>query len=332
MIKHTILAAFIVTSSALALSQQDMSDPSSQVGTRFANGIAAIAESKIITVEDVRREIQPYLPQIQQDAQGNPARFRQLLESAEDQIIQNLTDNVLIVKKFYEDKGQIPPSFVKNEVNERMITMFNNDRAEFLAYLKSIGKTPEEYEEMIKEEIIVNFMRSKMRKTAAFVSPVKIENFYEKNKQEFYNEESVHLRLIKLSQVADEDADLLQQTAREIIRQLDQGASFEELAKKHSQDSRRRRGGDWGWINRKSLVGKLADAAFALEPGQHSEPIEVKGNIYILYVEDRRDSGYTPLEDVRDVIEDALVSQMAQEAQDRWLERLRRDGYVRRFN
>jgi len=31
---------------------------------RFANGIAAIAEDKVITVDDVRREISPLIPQL----------------------------------------------------------------------------------------------------------------------------------------------------------------------------------------------------------------------------------------------------------------------------
>ena len=39
-----------------------------------------------------------------------------------------------------------------------------------------------------------------------------------------------------------------------------------------------------------------------------------------------------PITDVREDIEDILVSQMAREAETKFLERLRRDGYVRRFN
>ncbi|MEM9159260.1 MAG: peptidylprolyl isomerase [Verrucomicrobiota bacterium] len=328
MIKQALASALIVLPATL-FAQEEVNY---EVGTRFANGIAAIAESKILTVEDIRREIQPYLPQIQNDAQGNPAAFRQLLEQAEDQIIQQLTDDVLIVKDFYEEKGQIPESYIKNELNERLINQFNNSRSEFLDYLQSIGKTPEEYETDIREEIIVNFMRSKARKTAAFVSPVRMEEFYNEHKDQFFNEEAVHLRLIKLNPVADESKDLLLQTADQIVAELNEGKDFGELAMKHSQDSKKAAGGDWGWIKKKSLIPQLSDIAFSLEEGGHSGVIEIKGNIFILKVDERREAGYTPLEDLRDEIEQHLVSSMAQEAQERWLERLRRDGYVRRFN
>jgi len=107
---------------------------------------------------------------------------------------------------------------------------------------------------------------------------------------------------------------------------------FAELAKKYSQDSKKDKGGDWGWVERKALIPELAEVAFNLKPGEYSEPIKLKNKIFILFAQDRRDNGYTPLTEVRDNIASMLVSQMAQEEQDRQLARLRRDGYVRRFN
>ncbi len=307
-------------------------DVNNMVGARFANGIAAIAEDKIFTVVDVRREIQPYLPQIQADSKGDPVTFHKLLQEAEDQIIQTLTDNVLIVKQFYEDKGMIPPSMVANRVEEDIITQFDNDRSKFLNYLKSIGKTPDEYQNQIRDEMIVGYMRQQMRKSESFVSPVKIEEFYDENKEEFYQDEAIKLSLIRLAQITNEDADLLDQTANEIVRKLEEGYDFAELAKQHSQDSRASKGGDWGWKGRNDLIPELSEKAFTLKAGQYSEPVKMKGNIFIMFAQDRRDAGYIPLAELRDQIEDMLVSEMAREAQEKSLTRLRRDGFVRRFN
>ena len=312
--------------------QMTNEDAERMVNARYANGITAIVEEKIITAEDVRRQITPLLAQIQAESGGDPIKFGQLLDEAEDQVIQMLTDNVLIVKQFFEDKGQIPGSYIRNEVNERIITQFDGDRSQFLAYLKSIGKTPDEYDVEIRDEMIVNFMRIKMTKSESFVSPVKVEEFYEENKQAFYEPESVHLRLIILAQLTDEAPELLDQTAEEIMRNLDNGVDFAELAKKHSQDSKRDKGGDWGWVERKALIPELAEAAFTLGAGEYSQPIKLKNKIFIMFAEDRRDEGYTALEEVRDNIASMLVSEMAQEAESRKLTRLRRDGYVRRFN
>lgn len=329
--RYALFAALSVSPLMLTAQISD-EDAASMVNARYANGIAAIVEEKIITADDVRRQIMPYIDQIQADSKGDPVEFSKLLDEAENQIIQTLTDNVLIVKQFYEDKGQIPSSYVRNEVEERIIEQFDDDRSKFLAYLQSIGKTPDEYDIEIRDEMIVGFMRQKMTKSESFVSPVKVEEFYNENKQSFFEPEAVHLRLIILATLTDEDPELLDQTAAEIMKQLENGVDFAELAKKYSQDSKKDKGGDWGWVERKSLIPELADEAFNLNAGEYSPPIKLKNKIFILYSEDRRDNGYVPLTEVRDSIASMLVSQMAQEAQDRQLTRLRRDGYVRRFN
>ncbi|RME69653.1 MAG: peptidylprolyl isomerase [Verrucomicrobia bacterium] len=326
-------AAFVVALTTLAVSfASAQATGDVEVGARFANGIAAIVENRIITVGDIRREIQPLLPQIRMQSRTE-AEFRKNIESVEDEIIQNLVDQVLIVKDFYSDeKRRIPPNIIDEEIEERIITQFEGDRSKFLEYLRAIGKTQREYRQLVTEEIIVGYMRGQMRKSEAVVSPVKIENFYVEHRDRFYQPDRAHIRLIKLSRIADEDEAILEQTAETILKRLEAGESFADLAREFSQDSRKEEGGDWGWLNREDLREELADAAFALEPGQHTEPIRLGDDIYILYLEDKRDAGIQPLEEVRDQIERILVSQMARQAQERWLERLRRNAYVRYFN
>ncbi|NUN52000.1 MAG: peptidylprolyl isomerase, partial [Planctomycetaceae bacterium] len=76
------------------------SDPVAQnLNLRFANGIVAVAEEKIITVADVMQEIGPLLPQLRNEAR-NEKEFQERLEQLQDGAIQNLIDRVLIVKEF----------------------------------------------------------------------------------------------------------------------------------------------------------------------------------------------------------------------------------------
>src|SRR5277367_4780646 len=67
---------------------------------RFADGIVAIAEDKVITVDDVRHEIAPYIQQYQREAR-NQEEFNEKIESLQDSIIQGLIDRVLIIKDFH---------------------------------------------------------------------------------------------------------------------------------------------------------------------------------------------------------------------------------------
>jgi peptidyl-prolyl cis-trans isomerase SurA len=327
-------AAFLITLTTLAMDGSAADAPAAKpvVGARFANGIAAAVEDRIITVGDIRRKIEPLLPSVVNSAR-NQAELEKIISQLEDEIIQNLVDEVLIVKDFYSDeKRRIPDSYVDNQVKENLVVDFDGDRAKFLSYLREIGKTHLEYREIVREDMIVHYMKGQKQKSETMISPVQIENYYTQNRDKFFQDDGVQLRLIRLTQIADESPAVLQQTADTIMRELGSGHDFGALAKQYSQDSRKTQGGDWGWIARKDLREELGNAAFALEAGHFSEPIKLGNDIFILFVEEKRIAGIRPLDDVRDQIESTLVSQLARNATERWLERLRRNAYVRYFN
>ena len=163
------------------------------------------------------------------------------------------------------------------------------------------------------------------------ISPERIEEFYVKNKVRFYQAEALHLRQIILSPLADEGLVPLRQTANQVISELKSGANFGDIARKYSQDAMSRRGGDWGWIERKDIRKELSDAAFTLKPGEFSQPIELNNSIFILYAEDKREEMIQPITQVRDIIENVLVGELAREAQERWLQDVRDESYVRYY-
>jgi peptidyl-prolyl cis-trans isomerase SurA len=174
-------------------------------------------------------------------------------------------------------------------------------------------------------------MRSNMHKSISEISPARIETYYDQNKIQFFLEESIHLRLIMLKPIGDESPDLMRQQAERILAEVDAGKSFEDAAKTYSQDTRRSRGGDWGWVTRKDLNEKLADLAFSLGVGKHSEPILVGNQIYLMFVEERRPEGIQPLAEVRDQIEDILAGQLSRQVQQAWIERLRQKAFIRYY-
>jgi peptidyl-prolyl cis-trans isomerase SurA len=307
------------------------SAPNDGLNLRFANGIAAIAEDKVITVDDVRREISPLIPQLQREAK-NEKEFNEKLEALQDDVIQQLIDRVLIVKEFNKDeKRHIPASFVDNRIAEIQSEQFDNDRSKFLAYLRGRGITLRDYHKEVEEDIIYQYMRQQQRKTQTIVSPVRIETFYKENKDRFYQEDSVHLRLMQFTHNNGETDAELKSKADIVLARLKAGVKFEDLAKEFSQDSRRTKGGDWGWVKRSDFRKEFTDIVFNMKKGECSDPVVLPEGVFLLYVEDRKYAGIQPLDDVRDQIERILVQQMGQISQEKWLERLRRNGYVKHF-
>jgi peptidyl-prolyl cis-trans isomerase SurA len=247
------------------------------------------------------------------------------------EVLQNLIDRVLIVEEFREKEYNLPQTFIENEFDRILIEDFENDRARFLEYLESLGKNVREFRRDLRERIIVSVMRSEKRKSQSQISPERIEQFYNENKINFYVEEAVKLRIVMLRPLADEGPDQMQQTIDLVFEKLNNGTDFAEVARQFSQDSRRERGGDWGWIQRSDLKDELSAVAFSLEAGQYSDAVRLGDQIFILYAEDKRDEGIQPINEVRDRIEEILASQLARQAQEQWIERLRREAYIRYY-
>lgn len=296
----------------------------------FIHGLAAAVESEIITLEEVRRELSPLVARVRESARSR-AEFDQRMSELYFEVLQNLIDRVLIVKEFAEKEYNIPQNYVENEFDRMLIEDFDNDRAKFHDYLKSQGMNVREFRRDLRERIIVSVMRGEKRKSQSQISPERIESFYNENKVHFYEDEAVKLRIITIRPLADETSDLMRQNVERVMNELAKGTPFEEVAREYSQDSRRERGGDWGWIKRTDLKEQLSTAAFDLQPGSYSDPIDIDGQTMILYVEAYRPEGIQPLVEVRDRIEEILAGQLARQAEDQWMERLRKQAYIRYY-
>ena len=297
---------------------------------RLGNGIAAIAEETIITVEELRRELEPIVPRLRAEAR-NSREFSQRLQELSREILQNMIDQIIIVKAAEDDGILIPQSYLDQEYDDVIERRFGGDRASFLAFLRERGQTPRDYRREIYRNVVVNVMRGQARQSQSEISPERIEEFYVRNKARFYQAEAMHLRQIILSPIADEGLGPIRQTAKKVIEELESGANFSDIARKYSQDDMSRRGGDWGWIDRTDIRRELSDAAFGLEVGEFSQAIEIGETIFILFSEAKREEMIQPISQVRDIIENVLVGEIAREAQEAWLESVREESYVRYF-
>ncbi|HEY9202097.1 MAG TPA: SurA N-terminal domain-containing protein [Gammaproteobacteria bacterium] len=90
------------------------------------------------------------------------------------------------------------------------------------------------------------------------------------------------------------DASTQQQQAVEseaaaVMQQLQQGASFEQLASEHSSDpGSANQGGDLGWISRGMMLPEFEQALYALGKGEVSEPVKTSFGYHIIRVDDVR--------------------------------------------
>jgi peptidyl-prolyl cis-trans isomerase C len=108
--------------------------------------------------------------------------------------------------------------------------------------------------------------------------------------------------------VEDED------TAKEVIKLLDSGSDFSELAKEKSTGPSGPNGGKLGWFGADQMVKPFADATAALEKGSYTKtPVQTQFGWHVIILDDVRDSTPPPFDDVKDRIKMLLANQQLQQ-------------------
>jgi len=98
--------------------------------------------------------------------------------------------------------------------------------------------------------------------------------------------------------------------AEDIIKQLDDGADFAELAKEHSTGPSGEKGGDLGYFGKGQMVPEFEEVAFALEPGQHTEePVKTQFGYHVIEVEDKREKAPVPFDQIKDQLRQLIISE-----------------------
>jgi peptidyl-prolyl cis-trans isomerase C len=80
-----------------------------------------------------------------------------------------------------------------------------------------------------------------------------------------------------------------EEEAKDVIKQLDAGKDFAELAKEKSTDSNKDDGGDLGWFGKGRMVPEFEEAALALEKGAYTKtPVKSQFGFHVIKLEDKR--------------------------------------------
>ena len=294
------------------------------------DGVAAVVNGDVITYSQVRGLVGPREKLLR--AQFSGEELIKKIKATRELALQDLIDRQLILQAFKKENFQIPDHFVEERMHDIVRTDFGGDRNTFIKTLEAQNFTIGEFKKMETEKIIVQAMRSKNVKMDVIASPAKVEEYYKTHRDEFTSREQIKLRLIMIpAHASDGEAAAQKAMADEIFTKLQHGAEFERMAQLYSEDSTRENGGDWGWVDRKTLAGALEKAAFALEPRKISNIIEFSGNYYILKVEDKHGGETKSLADARPDIEKKLVHDEAMKLQEKWLASLRSKAYIKTF-
>ena len=167
--------------------------------------------------------------------------------------------------------------------------------------------------EILKKDLLIQSGIKKVLDEVK-ITDEEIREFYDNHTEMFKGQESVSAKHILVDS---------KEKAEEIKNKIDQGLAFEEAAKEFSSCPSSAQGGDLGVFTRGKMVPEFENAAFALEIGEISKPVETQFGYHIIKVEDKMAAETKSFEEVKSSLQVNLLSQKQNEEYIKFINKLK---------
>jgi peptidyl-prolyl cis-trans isomerase SurA len=163
----------------------------------------------------------------------------------------------------------------------------------FEAALAEAGRTVPQYREEIARQfadqtLVQRFVRRRTdRMPRPAVSDAEVRAFFEAQRATLPPRPATvsFQQVLVNAEPSPEARATARRRAEQVLEELRGGADFEVLARRHSMDGTRERGGDLGWFRQGQMVRPFEAVAFALRPGQPSGIVETEFGYHIIRID-----------------------------------------------
>lgn len=214
--------------------------------------------------------------------------------------------------RFQTDKGK--KDFLKELIKEELLFLEAkkqgiNKEAEVVAKL-------EEFERMT----LINLLLKKEIEEKGTPSNEEIREYYDKNPEGF----KIGFR-IRAKHILVET----KEEAEDILKRIQKGASFSNLAKELSKDSgSAKNGGDLGFFGSGMMLPEFEKVAFNLKIGAISNPVKTQFGYHIIQVTEKNEGKLRDFEEVKEEVKKRLTMNKQKNFFTSFIEKLEKENKV----
>jgi parvulin-like peptidyl-prolyl isomerase len=290
--RRIVLAASAACAVAAAAQLRAAQEPAATADAPSV--VAATVNGRPITVNQVERELKTALGPRTADADTLP-RLRQetLLQLIDRELVLLYLESRQLAAT--EEDVQLAMSRLEDELQKRERTLDD--------YRRQVGLTRDELRDAF------HWSLSWRQLLDRYLTETNMEKYFASHRRQFDGSRMkvAHI-LLKPAGTTAEDWTATQQRALQIRRDMDGGRlSFVDAARQFSAAPTADKGGDIGWIERhEPMPEPFSRAAFALEPGEISEPVLTPFGVHLIQCQ-QIEAGTRTWQDARRELEPAMA-------------------------
>jgi peptidyl-prolyl cis-trans isomerase SurA len=315
-------ASTLLTSQSVLAQQTASTAPAGRPVAR----IVASVDGEPIT----QRDVELFASAMSQPVSTDPSdeRFKAVLKG-------------VITQKLLESEVQQYSDRIEESHVDRYIEELRNDKhltdSQLRAELQRSGMNYEDFRRQARYELEKMMMLDQEVRQKVSVPPEDIKAYYESHPEEFTIKDEryriAQVLIVIPANPTDEQRATARAKAEAVHKRAESGADFAELARRFSDDSSRRSGGDLGWFKPDDIMEEILAAVKPLKPGEVSNVVETKHGLHVLKLQAHELPGLKPLDEgVSESIRNRLIDQAAQQRYQTWVEQeLIKNHYVETF-
>lgn len=212
----------------------------------------------------------------------------------------------------------------------KKVNTFKSDK-EFEDALIKDGISIEKYKRDLKDQLTIIKLINKEIKSKITINDKEIETYYLTNKTIFLLPEEIKIAYINITINFSDSTETIQKSQNkinDILTDLNNNKSFNEIIKLYRENSEININEDSGYLKKGHLLKELDKAAFELKEGEISGVISTPSGFYILKVIDKKKTEYKQLEEVRNEIKNILFQNKTEKMYKEWLYNLKKSSYI----
>jgi parvulin-like peptidyl-prolyl isomerase len=241
--------------------------------------------------------------------------------SQEYQTLKNQAVQFLVQRRQFEQAAEemgieVTDQQVEDRLEQIKKQYFGGDQKKYEKQLKEQGLSDRQVRADIRSQLVSEKISAEVTKGVK-VTDKEIGAYYKKNEQQYEQPQSRDVRhiLVKTKKQADD-----------LHAQLEGGADFAALAKKHSTDTASKASGGKLTITRGQTVAAFDKQAFALKKDEISGPVKTEFGFHLIQALSAvKPATTTPLKDVKEAIRGQLLQEKKNKAMTKWVDELKAD-------
>ncbi len=231
-------------------------------------------------------------------------------EAERDRIIEQIIDNFLLVDEARDRKIEIGNEAIEKHIEE-IKRQFGKEET-FKSELEKHGVSFDMFKKNIEETLLLQKFTKDETQEKIKITADMLEGYYESHKDHMVAPDMVKARHILIGKKQAGSIEKAKKKVDDLLGKIKEGASFEEIAKEHSDCPSAEKGGDLGTFSKGKMVPEFDKAAFALKNNEVSAPVETTFGVHLIKVDEKHERKNISFKEAQSYIEKIIYQQEGQ--------------------